>query len=130
LDSPSGSRQILGPPAPRDAKIAGDVSGITKTELTDLLAVEEAWMRPGDLAFWKVVQIEPVLWASPEHGDFWVVAVWGNMYIWFNHIEEGFNIAPYKVFGRIERMSYGQSKLHERFEGQENRLIRSIRDPE
>jgi hypothetical protein len=107
-----------------------DVSGCSKSDLADILAVEEAWMRPADLAFWKIVRIQPVLWTSENDGDFWVVAVWENMYIWFNHIEEGFNIAPYEVYGRIQQMNYGQARLHQCLYEQGDYVVRSIRDAE
>jgi len=64
----------------------------------------------------QLVQIEPEKWAlSPwgdEGGGFWVVAVFGRFVIWYNDIEEGFNVSPFKRWGVIEEYACEQLKLH------------------
>ncbi len=37
-----------------------------------------------------------------EGAGFWVVAIFGKQCIWYNDIEEGFNISPYTTYGKID----------------------------
>lgn len=58
----------------------------------------------GDLQnFWELIKIEPEKWQEaiygPEGGGFWAVAVCGRRIIWYNDIEDGFNISTYKEYG-------------------------------
>ena len=58
------------------------------------------------LESWNKISIKPMKWEESEFGDegggFWVVAIIGNEIIWYNDIEEGFNISDFKVEGKIE----------------------------
>jgi hypothetical protein len=61
----------------------------------------------GDLwNFWKLTQIYPEKWNEEDYGKlgggFWAVGICGRKVIWYNDIEEGFNISDYKTYGRIE----------------------------
>jgi hypothetical protein len=55
--------------------------------------------------FWDFIKIEPEKWKEKEYGTegggFWVVAIFGRQIIWYNDIEEGFNISFYKYYGEI-----------------------------
>lgn len=55
--------------------------------------------------FWELIKIDPEKWKENSYGQegngFWVVAICGKKVIWFNDIEEGFNISNYKTFGEI-----------------------------
>lgn len=65
--------------------------------------------------FWDLIKIDPIKWKEKEYGEmgggFWIVAICGNKVIWFNDIEEGFNISDYKTFGKIEYYSCNQDDL-------------------
>lgn len=65
--------------------------------------------------FWELVKIEPVKWSEKEYGEegggFWVVAICGRRVIWYNDIEEGFNISEYKFFGQIDGYFCDQDQL-------------------
>ena len=67
------------------------------------------------LNFWKLIKIEPIKWAEKDFGEegggFWVVAICGTKVIWFNDIEEGFNISEYKIFGQIDEYLCNQDEL-------------------
>ena len=58
---------------------------------------------------WNSIKIEPKKWEEKEYGDlgggFWVVAIIGQRIIWYNDIEEGFNICTFQYYGQID--SYG-----------------------
>lgn len=65
--------------------------------------------------FWNLIKIDPIKWEEKEYGEmgggFWVVAICGNKEMWYNDIEEGFNISDYKTFGKIEYYSCNQDDL-------------------
>lgn len=65
--------------------------------------------------FWDLIKIDPIKWEEKEYGEmgggFWVVAICGNKVMWYNDIEEGFNISDYKTFGKIEYYSCNQDDL-------------------
>ena len=65
--------------------------------------------------FWSRIKISPEKWnLSPwgdEGGGFWVVAVMGQECVYFNDIEDGFNISQYKFFGRIDNYYCDQIEL-------------------
>ncbi|MBS7255828.1 hypothetical protein [Flavobacterium branchiicola] len=65
--------------------------------------------------FWNLIKINPIKWQEKKYGEmgggFWVVAICGTKIIWYNDIEEGFNICDYTVFGEIEEYSCDQDEL-------------------
>ncbi|MCC6373054.1 MAG: hypothetical protein IT236_18770 [Bacteroidia bacterium] len=79
---------------------------IQKTE-TDLHG--ELWN------FWQLLKIDPIKWMEKEFGavggGFWVVAICGTKVIWYNDIEEGFNISDYKTYGQIDAYFCNQDEL-------------------
>jgi hypothetical protein len=68
------------------------------------------------LNFWNLIKIEPQKWQEKEFGEegggFWVVAIFGNEVIYYNDIEEGFNISPYETYGHIKEYWCNQSELN------------------
>lgn len=38
-----------------------------------------------------------------ENDGFWVVAVIGNRVLWYNHVEQGFNVSVFSSYGCIEK---------------------------
>ena len=70
----------------------------------------------GDLwNFWQLIKIDPEKWSEKKFGKegngFWVVAICGRKVIWYNDIEEGFNISDYKTYGQIEGYYCNQDNL-------------------
>lgn len=65
--------------------------------------------------FWDLIKINPTKWKEKEYGEmgggFWVVAICGYKVMWYNDIEEGFNISNYKTFGKIEDYCCNQDEL-------------------
>ncbi|WP_027386493.1 hypothetical protein [Chryseobacterium gregarium] len=60
----------------------------------------------GEIAeFWESVKIKPVKWNEKEYGTegggFWIVAIFSGKVIWYNDIEEGFNISEFEKLGEI-----------------------------
>jgi hypothetical protein len=89
---------------------------ISKIELLGEIQKTEIELN-GDLwNFWQLIKIEPEKWKEPEFGNegggFWVVAICGKKVIWYNDIEEGFNISDYKDNRKIEGYYCNQDKLN------------------
>jgi hypothetical protein len=66
---------------------------------------------------WEVIQIVPEKWSQTHHGKscagFWAVAILGRTVLWFNDIEDGFNLSSYSRYGMIDHYSCNQSELEE-----------------
>lgn len=88
---------------------------ITEIELLDEIQKTETDLN-GDLwNFWQLIKIDPEKWSEPEYGNegsgFWVVGICGKKVIWYNDIEDGFNISDYKKYGQIEGYYCNQDEL-------------------
>ena len=63
----------------------------------------------------NVIKINPEKWTEPDYGSegggFWVVGICGKKVIWFNDIEDGFNISDYNEYGKIEGYYCNQDEL-------------------
>lgn len=90
-------------------------SPATESEVRGEIEAAEARMSADQLRFWKCVAIAPVKWAQHPYGDpgggFWVVAIFGKSVIWYNDIEDGFDISSYAVFGEIAEPGSSQYEL-------------------
>ena len=64
---------------------------------------------------WEAIRIQPIKWLEPSYGGsgggFWVVAIVGEMAIWYNDIEDGFNCSLYKISGTIGEYWCNQDNL-------------------
>ena len=60
--------------------------------------------------FFRRASIAPAKWESDPWGDrgggFWVVAVHADRVLWYNDIEDGFNVSRFDVGGEIPRDEY------------------------
>ena len=65
--------------------------------------------------FWQSIKIAPEKWIEKEFGNegggFWVVAIYNNYVIWYNDIEEGFNISEFNQKGHILEYNAEQDEL-------------------
>ncbi len=88
---------------------------MTSTDLKKLIKEEEAEMDAQQMALWKKITISPEKWQlSPwadSEGGFWVVALQGNKCIYYNEIEEGFNLSQFSKRGVIDEYWCDQDKL-------------------
>ena len=64
---------------------------------------------------WDNIKTTPHKWHLSPWGDlgngFWVVGIIGSLVIWYNDIEDGFNLSKYTEYGVIERYYCNQDKL-------------------
>ena len=65
--------------------------------------------------FWEAIRIPPEKWAQQPYGElgggFWAEAVIGRIVVWFNDIEDGFDVSRYSDYGTIGQYSANQDEL-------------------
>jgi hypothetical protein len=86
-------------------------------KLYDLIIETENRIMGEPAGFWKLIKIIPEKWQEKQYGKegggFWVVAICGYRVIWYNDIENGFNISRYNKYGEIDQYWCNQSSLEE-----------------
>ena len=95
-----------------------DWSPIEEDGLFDLITHAEFILEGLDKGFWRLIKLNtPQKWRNQPLGDlgggFWVVAIVGNRCIYYNDIEDGFNISTFKSWGEIDDYFSNQLKLEE-----------------
>ena len=80
-----------------------------KKDLELEIYFSEQNMEDETLLFWNEIKISPEIWKCNDviEDNFWVVALCENYLIWYNDIEEGFDISRFKIKGEI--LEYGAS---------------------
>lgn len=85
-------------------------------KLEILILQGELELEKEPLNLWNLIKIPPVKWQEKKHGDlgggFWVVAIFGNEVIYYNDIEDGFNISEYESYGLIKEYRCNQYELN------------------
>jgi hypothetical protein len=88
---------------------------ITKSSLGDLILRGESRLNEPHLRLWNLVKIHPVKWSACACGEmgggFWVVGIVGNLILWYNDIENGFNVSRYIIHGEIAEYYCNQDEL-------------------
>ena len=88
---------------------------ISFDELYDQIIKTEMDLNGKLYNFWQLIKIDPEKWTEEKYGNegggFWVVAICGTKVIWYNDIEEGFNISDYITYGQIEGYYCNQDNL-------------------
>ena len=94
-----------------------DWQPITSDELRDKISAACLRMKAPIERLWEAIRITPERWQQHPYGDlgngFWVVAVIGEMVVWYNDIEDGFNRSTYKEWGTIDQYHCNQDELEE-----------------
>lgn len=89
---------------------------ITEKELYTKIRNSEYKLDGKLLNFWNLINISPEKWNESDFGNegngFWVVAICGRKIIWYNDIEEGFNISNYTKYGNINEYYSNQDELN------------------
>ena len=100
---------------PAQPKTEGDWEPITELDLWDLIVKAEPRMNCEQRRLWSVIKIDPQKWELTPFGDldsgFWAVGLLGESVVWYNDIEDGFNISTYRSFGRIGEYWCNQDDL-------------------
>jgi hypothetical protein len=82
-----------------------DWTPISEDELTTLIADAVKIMERQAHCLWDLIRVPPEKWVLHPWGDqgggFWAVAIVGARVVWFNDIEDGFNVSRYTTPGFI-----------------------------
>jgi hypothetical protein len=85
-------------------------SPLSRDELQSTLRRELAECSDEQRAYFDGVAFEPAKWSQSPYGDegggFWAVAADDNRVLWFNDIEDGFNVSTYTDWGTIPANQY------------------------
>lgn len=80
------------------------------SELERLISADLAECSEAQREYFAKVKIQPAKWQlSPwgdEGGGFWAIAIHDNRVLWWNDIEEGFNVSSFEVPGQIPPIEY------------------------
>lgn len=92
-----------------------DWKPISLTELQEIIDNCYSKMSLEQRSYWESIAIKPIKWDADEYGKeregFWVVGMISNRVIWYNDIEEGFNISKYSKVGKIDEYEAEQDEL-------------------
>jgi len=87
-----------------------DWEPISRESLEELIAEEVADATPEDRALFAHAAVAPAKWQLSPWGDlgggFWVVAVMEDRVLWYNDIEDGFNVSRFVTLGTIPSTEY------------------------
>ncbi|WP_282628984.1 hypothetical protein [Empedobacter sedimenti] len=92
-----------------------DWTPISLKELNTIIETSVAVMDTEVLSFWNSIKIVPEKRQAPTYSDndyFWVVGKTEKYIIYYNDIEEGFNISLENNLSYIEVTSAEQDELH------------------
>jgi hypothetical protein len=85
-------------------------------ELKQSIYLSEKQMTKEQFNFWNLVKIKPEKWQESTYGQegngFWIVGLIGNNVIYYNDIEEGFNVSNWSSYGLIDEYYCNQDELH------------------
>jgi len=102
---------------------------ITLEELLKLINQGVDKMTIEQKEFWKEIAINPVKWKEEDYGKegngFWVVGYKNNKVIWYNDIEDGFNISSFDKKGVINEYGAEQDELQWTIQKMKNDTITS-----
>lgn len=84
---------------------AADWKPMSEAEIAELIAGDELALAPAERRLWELIRIRPVKWQLSPWGDsgggFWVVGVLGERVLWYNDVEDGFNLSRFSDPGTI-----------------------------
>ena len=78
---------------------------ITREELQSAIERELADCSSELRKYFEAVAFEPTKWSQSPYGDerggFWAIAADQNRVLWYNDIEDGFNVSAFTAWGTI-----------------------------
>ncbi|MEQ8546266.1 MAG: hypothetical protein RIC03_00055 [Cyclobacteriaceae bacterium] len=88
---------------------------ITLLELQKQIKNGVDLMTHQQLRIWNQISVQPKKWIEVEYGNngggFWVVAIDQDEVVWYNDIEEGFNLSTFAKYGYIDEYGAEQDEL-------------------
>lgn len=92
-------------------------TAITKVELQKDIEFNINKMDNEEFELWSKIRIEPKKWEENEMGregdGFYAVAIIEDYVLWYNDIEDGYNLTKFITYGKIPRYQVNQYELRE-----------------
>jgi hypothetical protein len=90
-------------------------TSIPETGIRALIGAAWERMSLPQRQLWQAIRIDPVKWRQRHAGwegqAFWVVGIFGRRAIWYNDIEEGFNLSDWSTHGHLDEYWCNQHQL-------------------
>lgn len=81
------------------------------------IELQEFLLTENEKAFWHFIRIKPEKWVHEAYEavktEFWVVAIFGHRVVYYNDIEEGFDLSEFKEYGLISNGGANQNCFQE-----------------
>lgn len=78
---------------------------ISEADLWQLIIEAKSRMSISQAKLWEVIKINPFKWKEKTYGElgggFWAVALIGQLVVYYNDIEDGFNISSFYHYGVV-----------------------------
>jgi len=88
---------------------------MTEEDIWDELNAAQERLTVRQANLWNAIRIQPEKWEQTpwgtEAGGFWAVGLIGNVVIWWNDIEDGFNRSSFDRYGIIKEYWCNQDEL-------------------
>ena len=93
-------------------------SPIDENALLELIGNAECILEGLDKGFWRLIKLtQPAKWQQHPYGNegdgFWVVGIVGHRCVYYNDIEDGFNLSAFDQWGVINEYGCNQLTLDE-----------------
>lgn len=93
-----------------DGRLEMSWKPISRDSLDAIIAADLANATPAQRAVFDAAAVSPLKWQLSPWGDagggFWVIAVTGDRVLWYNDIEDGFNVSRFTAPGVIPSTEY------------------------
>ncbi|MEO7313085.1 MAG: hypothetical protein ABIX01_22045 [Chitinophagaceae bacterium] len=89
-------------------------TSISLSQLESHVFDTEVYLEGGLWNLWQLIKLQPAKWYLPHFNhetECWIVAIFGSHVLWYNDIEEGFNISTFTKIGVIADYCVNQSTL-------------------
>src|SRR5205085_2560933 len=88
---------------------------VSATELDQIIQRDLAACSDEQRAFFRGVAFQPTRWRQSRWGDqsggFWAVAAHEDRVLWYNEIEDGFNVSRFTTWGLFQTTSTGATRI-------------------
>ena len=87
-----------------------DWKPLSRDEVQSMIERELVDCSDEQRAYFKTVAFEPTKWTQSPYGDegggFWAIDADSNRVLWYNDIEDGFNVSTFTEWGTITANEY------------------------
>ncbi len=89
----------------------------SEEEIYNEISEMEFAFNKAEKRLWELIKVKPKKWQLSPWGDqgggFWVIAIAGDSAIYYNDIEDGYNISTYSQLGKLEEYVCDQVSLYD-----------------